>query len=427
MYKLILENEDSLQLTFNGLNGDYLITNITGLSPAKATINTNQAALLDGAIFNSSKVQMRTINIAFTIEKRVEYNRLFVYQVLRSKKPITVYYQSNLLDVQIKGYVESVNVTHFDQKQIATVAIMCPSPYWQSALEVITEMSAVDDMFYFPFASEGGKNLLPYPYDNTTRTNNGVTYTDNGDGTITANGTATAYSDFNCQSRTDTKTPFTLADGTYIINGCPEGGSSTTYRILVGITQNGSWKTIAADSGNGATFTYNSSMGNLGVVIAVYNGATVNNVTFKPMIRYATMDASWQPYDYGEIVFGEFSSENNAVVQNFGGIETGLTFELFATGTVVNPKIFNYITNEYIGLNFTMLEGDLITITTGIGNKTVSLFRNGQTTNIFNSLMQGSTWLQLPNAGGVFVYTVDSGLIADLEITIKHYDLYEGV
>ena len=427
MYKLILENEDSLQLTFNGLNGDYLITNITGLSPAKATINTNQAALLDGAIFNSSKVQMRTINIAFTIEKRVEYNRLFVYQVLRPKKPITVYYQSNILDVKINGYVESVNVTHFDQKQIATVAIMCPSPYWQSALEVITEMSAVDDMFYFPFASEGGKNLLPYPYDNTTRTNNGVTYTDNGDGTITANGTATAYSDFNCQSRTDTKTPFTLADGTYIINGCPEGGSSTTYRILVGITQNGSWKTIAADSGNGATFTYNSSMGNLGVVIAVYNGATVNNVTFKPMIRYATMDASWQPYDYGEIVFGEFSSENNAVVQNFGGIETGLTFELFATGTVVNPKIFNYIANEYIGLNFTMLEGDLITITTGIGNKTVSLFRNGQTTNIFNSLMQGSTWLQLPNAGGVFVYTVDSGLIADLEITIKHYDLYEGV
>ena len=427
MYKLILENEDSLQLTFNGLNGDYLITNITGLSPAKATINTNQAALLDGAIFNSSKVQMRTINIAFTIEKRVEYNRLFVYQVLRPKKPITVYYQSNLLDVQIKGYVESVNVTHFDKKQMATVAIMCPSPYWQSALEVITEMSAVDDMFYFPFASEGGKNLLPYPYDNTTRTNNGVTYTDNGDGTITANGTATAYSDFNCQSRTDTKTPFTLADGTYIINGCPEGGSSTTYRILVGITQNGSWKTIAADSGNGATFTYNSSMGNLGVVIAVYNGATVNNVTFKPMIRYATMDASWQPYDYGEIVFGEFSSENNAVVQNFGGIETGLTFELFATGTIVNPKIFNYITNEYIGLNFTMLQGDLITITTGIGNKTVSLFRNGQTTNIFNSLMLGGTWLQLPSAGGVFVYTVDSGLIADLEITIKHYDLYEGV
>lgn len=427
MYKLILQNEDELQLEFNTLGGSYNITNITGLSPAKATINTNQAALIDGAIFNSSKVQMRTINIAFTIEERVEYNRLFVYQVLRPKKPITIYYQSNTLDVSIKGYVESLNVGHFDKKQKATVQIVCPSPYWQSALEVINEMTAVENMFYFPFASEGGKNLLPYPYDSTTITKNGVTFTDNGDGTVTVNGTATAYTDFACQSRIDTKTPYTLADGAYIVNGCPEGGGTSTYRVLVGITENGAWKTIAADGGNGATFAYNSNMGNLGVVIAIYKGATLNNVTFKPMIRYTNMDDSWQPYDYGEIVFGEFSSETTAIVQNFGGIETGLTFELFATDTVSNPRIFNYQTNEYIGLYFTMEAGDQITITTGTGNKAISLFRNGQTINIFNALIYGSTWLQLPSAGGIFVYTVDSGLIADLEITIKHYDLYEGV
>lgn len=427
MYKLILQNEDSLQLEFNSMGGDYQITNIAGLSPAKATINTNQAALIDGGIFNSSKVQMRTINIAFTIENRVEYNRLYVYNVLRPKKPITVYYQSELLDVSIKGYVESVDVSHFDMKQKATVAIICPSPYWQSALEVITEMSAVENMFYFPFASEGDKNLLPYPYDSTTITKNGVTFTDNGDGTVTVNGTATAYTDFSCQSRIDTKTPYSLADGAYIVNGCPDGGGSSTYSILVGITKNNAWQTIASDNGNGATFNYQSSMGNLGVVIAIRQGATVNNLTFKPMIRYTTMSAAWEPYNYGEIVFGEFSTETTAIVPNYGGIEAGLTFELFATGSIVNPKIFNYMTNEFIGLDFTMEAGDQITITTGTGNKTISLFRNGQTTNIFNSIMQDSTWLQLPNVGGVFVYTVESGLLSDLEITIKHFDLFEGV
>lgn len=36
------------------------------------------------------------------------------------------------------------------------------------------------------------KNLLPYPYVNTTKTVNGVTFTDNGDGTITVSGTPTA-------------------------------------------------------------------------------------------------------------------------------------------------------------------------------------------------------------------------------------------
>ncbi len=41
-----------------------------------------------------------------------------------------------------------------------------------------------------------GKNLLPYPYVDTTKTVNGVTFTDNGDGSITINGTATADTNF---------------------------------------------------------------------------------------------------------------------------------------------------------------------------------------------------------------------------------------
>ena len=41
-----------------------------------------------------------------------------------------------------------------------------------------------------------GKNIIPYPYANTTKTVNGVTYTDNGDGSVTIGGTATGYSDF---------------------------------------------------------------------------------------------------------------------------------------------------------------------------------------------------------------------------------------
>lgn len=41
-----------------------------------------------------------------------------------------------------------------------------------------------------------GKNLIPYPYVSTTLTSNGVVWTDNKDGSVTANGTATGYSVF---------------------------------------------------------------------------------------------------------------------------------------------------------------------------------------------------------------------------------------
>ena len=41
-----------------------------------------------------------------------------------------------------------------------------------------------------------GKNLLPYPFKDTTKTINGITFTDNGNGTVTANGTATDTTQF---------------------------------------------------------------------------------------------------------------------------------------------------------------------------------------------------------------------------------------
>ena len=78
-------------------------------------------------------------------------------------------------------------------------------------------------------------------------------------------------------------------------------------------------------------------------------------------------------------------------------------------------------------VNINMQMGDLITITTEQGNKTVTLLRDGVRTNIFNLLSKNSTWLQLDIGGGVYVYEVGTGTTIDLDVTIKHYDLYEGV
>ena len=74
-----------------------------------------------------------------------------------------------------------------------------------------------------------------------------------------------------------------------------------------------------------------------------------------------------------------------------------------------------------------MQAGDLITIDTTTGNKSITLLREGDTTNIFNSLQRGSTWLQLAAGGSIYVYQVGSGSPQALEISIKHYDLFEGV
>jgi hypothetical protein len=59
------------------------------------------------------------------------------------------------------------------------------------------EKSYVDKEIWKVQGELGAKNLIPYPYLMTTKTNNGVTITDNGDGTLTVNGTAQTAVYFN--------------------------------------------------------------------------------------------------------------------------------------------------------------------------------------------------------------------------------------
>lgn len=417
MFDMYLENKDGKTLQF-GASTPYTITEFSGLNPPKATINTSTTATLDGGMFNSAKLQMRSINLAFAIEENAEQNRLAVYEVVQPKNPINLYYQSEMLDVFISGYVEEVSPSYFAKKQVVTVSILCPFPYFKSAQQVVNELSSVIKKFHFPFASEGGKNLLQITEN--TQTVGGVTFTVNDDGSITADGTASDYtwSAYVTQS-------LVLDAGTYILNGCPSGGSSTTYRLQA-FTGNPSNPTLTAnDYGSGATFTLSEQST---VFVRMLVKGTVDNLTFNPMVRYSVYtNGDFQPFGYGQIVFGVIDPLTSVIIVNQGSVQTGLTFELYAKNPITNPKIFNYQTGEFLAINTTMQQGDLITITTGQGNKTITLLRDGVTTNIFNLLDKNSTWLQLDIGGGVFVYEVGEGSTVNLSVTISHYDLFEGV
>ena len=128
------------------------------------------------------------------------------------------------------------------------------------------------------------KNLLPYPYYDTTKTINGITFTDNGDGTITVDGTATADIYFFLQSN------ITLSSGTYIMSGCPTGGSTTTYFIGFGSSTD-------ADIGNGAVRTLPEDR-TMNLFIKILNGTAVSNIVFKPQLEEGTTATEYEPYGY---------------------------------------------------------------------------------------------------------------------------------
>lgn len=122
-----------------------------------------------------------------------------------------------------------------------------------------------------------------------------VVFTVNNDKTVLANGTndGTGNSQFFL-----TRTQI-FKKGTYILSGCPGGGRFTNYRIGI---QDQQYNTLAVDSGSGATFTLTKDK-ILNVFIIVQNGATVNNLLFKPMIRLANIsDDTYEPYHEPKVI-----------------------------------------------------------------------------------------------------------------------------
>lgn len=138
-------------------------------------------------------------------------------------------------------------------------------------------------------ATRSGKNLL----DNTatTKISNGITFTVNSDGTVLVDGTNdTSANSSLVINRYD------LSPGTYILNGCPSGGASNTYRLA--IQETGSYSILGSiDIGNGSgEFTIDTTT-RVQIAIFIQKGLTINNLLFKPMLREATMaDDTYEQY-----------------------------------------------------------------------------------------------------------------------------------
>lgn len=152
MFEAKIENSSGNVLTLTGNEPVYQIINITGLNPPNAQINTTTIVGLDGAVFNSSKLQTRNLVLTVKINGNVEQNRLLLYSYFRTKEQCKFYYSNDTLDVSIEGYVESVECDLFTNNEIAQISILCPYPYFRSISEIVADFSSVLNMFVFPFS-----------------------------------------------------------------------------------------------------------------------------------------------------------------------------------------------------------------------------------------------------------------------------------
>lgn len=189
-----------------------------------------------------------------------------------------------------------------------------------------------------------GKNLLPYPFGNTTKTVNGITFTDNGDGTVTANGTATAAAVFVCKYY-NAKTPIVPDKKIYFLSGCPEGGRTSAsvwnYRINAMTYKEDSYVGGYSDFGDGKTVDLrNVDFDTLQVQILINNGASVDNLVFKPQLELGEAATDFEPYTAPKIT-NLLLDAPLGPGESISCREKGLLVPELAT---TDPRITNYIT-----------------------------------------------------------------------------------
>lgn len=156
-----------------------------------------------------------------------------------------------------------------------------PMPSLKVGIEPQQDLHGYDH----PWVGGAGKNKLQVTA--TSQTINGVTFTVNDDGTIKVNGTATADARFVIGE-------YILKAGSSVrLNGSPVDGSNST--IALGYQGYGIVST--ANSDRVCDRTSASTDWDNDVYINVTSGYTANNLTFKPMIRLASVaDATFAPY-----------------------------------------------------------------------------------------------------------------------------------
>lgn len=182
----------------------------------------------------------------------------------------------------------------------------------------------------------GAKNLLSYPYYDTSKTDKGITITDNGDGTIELNGTSTGQIQFylhNYQKK------FVPPKGRYILTR-GDGGSEYVLvfvNLFSGDTFVRQLVNLATDVSAEFTLDY---VDYDAVVIGVwiFTGATLNQHVLKPMLRLASdPDDTYVPYAMtNRELTEELTMQESAVTDIVSGTVGDMGNHLYKYGKVVH-------------------------------------------------------------------------------------------
>ena len=123
--------------------------------------------------------------------------------------------------------------------------------------------------------------------------------------------------------------------------------------------------------------------------------------------------------------FGSRSKEKSKNIQNNTGTDAiGLTIDFAINGAVTNPSVTRVESGETIRIGtdampLSLVYGDVLTVTTGSGNKHIYLTRSGVRSEINQYLSSDSSFFELHQGDNTIGYDANSG-VGNIEVTVSY-------
>lgn len=144
----------------------YIVKNVDGVDPVKATISTTSYANQDGGFYQSARTEMR--NIVLTIGYRpdltsgmsIQEIRRSMYSVFDPKARIKLrFIDTDEAPVEIEGFVESHETSIFSRDPEVQISILCPDPYFK-AIRPVTISSTNNNPVYTSYLGTAETGFL---------------------------------------------------------------------------------------------------------------------------------------------------------------------------------------------------------------------------------------------------------------------------
>ena len=196
-----------------------------------------------------------------------------------------------------------------------------------------------------------GKNLIPYPYQNKTKTENGISYQDNGDGSITASGLSDKQSNF-----VFTANNFNIKKNVNYTLSLKGNFQVDDYLILYihSSEENKTMASLMTTVAKSLTFKADKDCTTAAIYVVIPQGRTISG-TFAPQLEIGTTETEYEQYKIPQSA----TANADGTVEGITSLSPTMTLLTDTAGTVINCE-YNRDTNKALTGNIVTAEGTVV-------------------------------------------------------------------